>query len=90
MSYRPYPDADRALRQINRRHRPEPPSEFEQRLAVQAKAALAVLDQAAEPLFARITQSAHLFARRFEQQVAESAPGVLIMHRMSEQLHHRA
>jgi len=40
MSYRPYPNVDRALRHLDRGSRPEPPTEFQLRLAEQANAAM--------------------------------------------------
>jgi hypothetical protein len=40
MTYRPYPNADRARAQVHRGRRPQPPSELQVRLAEQANAAL--------------------------------------------------
>ena len=54
MSYRPYPDADRAVRQVQR-HQPTPaPTELQLRMARQAKAALAAVAEALRPLAASI------------------------------------
>lgn len=49
MSFRPYPDVDRALRQVARGRRLEPPSEFQLRLAEGAGAALEAAGRAFEP-----------------------------------------
>lgn len=51
MSYRPYPNADRALRQLDRHHvqPPVPPSELTLKLAAQAHAALAALTTSLRP-----------------------------------------
>ncbi|MER5843666.1 hypothetical protein ABT099_25925 [Streptomyces prasinus] len=40
MAHRPYPNADRARAQLDRGRRPEPPTEFQLRLAEQAQAAM--------------------------------------------------
>lgn len=40
MSYRRYPDCERALSQLDRHHPAPPPSEFQQRMAEQARATL--------------------------------------------------
>lgn len=50
MSHRPYPDVDRALRQVARGRRPEPPSEFQLRLAREAGAAMDAAGRVLEPL----------------------------------------
>lgn len=50
MSYRPYPDVDRALRQVARGRRVDPLSEFQLRLAEQAGAALDAAGRVLEPL----------------------------------------
>lgn len=52
MSYRPYPNLDRALAQLDRGRRPEPPSKFHLHLAGQANAAMEAAGRALEP-FAR-------------------------------------
>ncbi|WP_405531481.1 hypothetical protein OG592_26925 [Streptomyces avidinii] len=62
MPYRPYPNADRALRQLARHHVPEPvqPSEMTVRLAKQAMLCLAAGQEALLP-----------FRRMFEQLQAQ-------------------
>ncbi|GGW15791.1 hypothetical protein GCM10018980_51540 [Streptomyces capoamus] len=50
MAHRPYPDVDRALAQLARGRRPEPPSEFQVRLAGQAQAAVQAADRVLEPM----------------------------------------
>lgn len=50
MSYRPYPDVDRAYAQLRRGRRRVPPSEFQLRLAGQANATLEAAGRAVEPL----------------------------------------
>lgn len=51
MPYRPYPNADRALRQLDRHHvqQPVPPSEFTLKLTAQANAALAAAHESLRP-----------------------------------------
>lgn len=70
MSRRQYPNADRALRQIQRHDEeagpfvpPAPPSEFQIRLAEQANAALGVArDTVLRPLAERLARQAPMFA----------------------------
>lgn len=50
MAYRPYPNVDRALRQLVRGRSVEPPSEFQLRLAAQAQAALEYADRVVSPV----------------------------------------
>ena len=50
MAYRPYPNVDRALHQLDRRRSPEPPTEFQLRLAEQAQAAMEVADRLVGPV----------------------------------------
>ncbi|MEV6580293.1 hypothetical protein AB0M92_19245 [Streptomyces sp. NPDC051582] len=53
MPYRPYPNADRALRQVARHQSPQqptPPSEFTLKMAAQANAVLAAVAEATRPL----------------------------------------
>ncbi|MEU8623348.1 hypothetical protein [Streptomyces sp. NPDC048669] len=59
MTYRPYPNVDRALRQLARHVQPEPayqPSEFELRLAKQATSALDAAGRALAPLVQRLVE----------------------------------
>lgn len=99
MTYRPYPNADRALRQLNRQAQAAPPrqlSELEQRRVQQATAVLAAVGQATQPMREALVQagaprSASLSTqilvvagRRLKEECARSAPGVLALHQMAQ------
>lgn len=80
MAYRPYPNADRALRQLDRhepRVQPRQLSEFEQRLAQQANAALAAANAAIRPFFNGFTGAA-------QRAAARPTPGTVAMHKLLE------
>ncbi|MFC9821359.1 hypothetical protein ACFWG6_30765 [Streptomyces erythrochromogenes] len=95
MPYRPYPNADRALRQLDRHHVPEPPSELTLKLAAQANAVLAAVGEAFRPFRESLDRAgapspaplavkvAVVMGKQLEAEVAQSAPGLLALHRMA-------
>lgn len=105
MTYRPYPNRDRALRQLDRHTQPVPPrqpTEFEQRMAQQANAALAAMSESLRPLTEKLvqagaprsdslaTQMLVVLDKGLKEEIARSAPGVLVMHKMVEAMRRRA
>ncbi|MFF9124370.1 hypothetical protein ACF09J_13850 [Streptomyces sp. NPDC014889] len=70
MSYRRYPDRERALSQLDRRHSAPPPSELQQRLAVQARAALDNAGRELTPL----AEALHRVAASAPALLAQTAP----------------
>ncbi|MET8113843.1 hypothetical protein [Streptomyces prasinus] len=56
MAHRPYPNADRALRQLARGRRPVPPTEFQMRLAEQANAAMEYAGRVVGPIVQNIRE----------------------------------
>ena len=56
MAYRPYPNADRALRQLDRGRRSAPPTEFQIRLAEQAQAAMEYAGRVVGPVVQNIRE----------------------------------
>jgi hypothetical protein len=50
MAYRPYPNTDRALRQLDRHRQPEQLTEFQLRLAEQAQGAMEMADRLVGPV----------------------------------------
>jgi hypothetical protein len=58
MSYRPYPDRDRALAQLGRGRVVAPPSEFQLHMAEQASAALEAAGRVLVPLARSLRQGA--------------------------------
>ncbi|MFC9700912.1 hypothetical protein ACFTWD_09495 [Streptomyces sp. NPDC056943] len=58
MSHRPYPDADRALRQVQRRLPKPAPTELQLKLAEQARSVLAAADEAVRSFAAGLHRTA--------------------------------
>jgi hypothetical protein len=71
MAYRPYPNADRARAQVQRGRRPQPPSEFQVRLAEQANAALEYAGRVIGPVVQGMREG---LSRRPEEQ-----PGLYVL-----------
>jgi len=98
MNYRPYPNADRARRQVARHHVPQPvpPSEFTLKLAAQANAVLAAVSEALRPVREQLqakgapgdasftAQVAFVMGKQLEADCARSVPGVLALHQMAQ------
>jgi hypothetical protein len=57
MAHRPYPNVDRALRQLDRGSRPEPPTEFQLHLAEQANAAMEYAGRVVGPVVQGMRES---------------------------------
>ncbi|MFJ3984466.1 hypothetical protein [Streptomyces fungicidicus] len=66
MAHRPYPNVDRALRQLDRGRRPEPPTEFQLRLAEQAQAALETADRLVGPVVRNFREGLSRWAETHE------------------------
>jgi hypothetical protein len=81
MVYRPYPNADRALRQLDRHRQPEPPTEFQLRLAEQAQAAMEMADRLVGPVVRNFREGLARWADGQQPRVGEyslsSRPGVV-------------
>ncbi|MET9098312.1 hypothetical protein [Streptomyces antibioticus] len=58
MSYRRYPDRERALSQLDRHHHVPPPSGLQTRLAVQVRAALEHAERELAPFHEALRQAA--------------------------------
>jgi hypothetical protein len=99
MAYRPYPNPERALRQLDRHEHPAPePTELRKQMAAQANTALAVMAEAAKQLRGKLEamgaprrtplalQMAFVLDRQLKVELAQSAPGVLVMHEMVQQM----
>jgi hypothetical protein len=103
MAHRPYPNAERALRQLNRHAAPAlEPTEVRKQMAAQANTALAVMAEATKPLRAKLEaqgapagaplafQLATVLNQQLKVELAHSAPGVLVMHEMVQQMRRRS
>jgi hypothetical protein len=77
MAYRPYPNADRALRQVDRHRQPAPPSEFQLSLAEQANAALEAAGRALEPFMRGIRRNAAMVSPPVDEYRLSTRPGVV-------------
>lgn len=100
MPYRPYPNADRARRQLDRRHVQQPvqPSELTLKLAAQANAALKAVGVAVQPMVDALNtmgapdpaplavKVAVVMGRQLEADLAQTAPGLFTLHRMAQSM----
>lgn len=98
MAYRPYPNAARALRQLDRHAQPFTPlPPWRVEMAQQANETLAVAGAAVRPFIEgavlraaeaprllRLDQTLIALGAALEQECARSAPGVLLMYRMAQ------
>lgn len=97
MSHRPYPDRGRALRQLARHTivRPRPATEFETRIAQQARAVLEGMATAVRPVRESLMRAGAergtplaqqiitVTVPRLKAELVQSAPGVLVMAEMA-------
>lgn len=77
MAYRPYPNMDRALSQVARGRRVDPPSELQMRLAAGANASLEVAGRALEPLARGLRRPVVLSAPPVDEYRLSTRPGVV-------------
>ena len=82
MTYRRFPDRDRALNQLDRHRRPvPPPSELQSKMAQDARAALEAAGRALQPLHDAMVQA----AANAPALLAQSAPtAVKVIEAMKE------